>query len=142
MSKTTTTRWTCPTCGREFARTAQSHSCQVRSVDDHLLGKPPAVQRAFAKLVSQLRALGPLRVDAVKTTIHLFSTFGFGGLTVKRDHVRVSFLSDTPIVSDRIVSRERLGAERLAYAVQVQSPRDVDAQLLQWLTRAYHLQAR
>ena len=141
MAKTKS-RWMCPTCRREFARTAQWHSCQVRSVDDHLRGKPPAVQKAFAALVSQLRGLGPIRVDAVKSTIHLFSTFGFGGLTVKRDHVRVTFLSDTPIVSDRIVFRERLGPHRMAYAVLVDSPRDIDAQLLEWLTKAYHLQAR
>ena len=62
--------WTCTNCGRKFAKKNQWHSCQARGVDDHFRGKPPQLKETFELLLTRMREFGPLRVDAVKSSIN------------------------------------------------------------------------
>jgi hypothetical protein len=96
----------------------------------------------YRRLLAALRLFGPVRVDAVQTSINLVSTHHFGGLTVRRDYLRLGFLSDTRIDHPRIVHRLVLGPKRVGHTVLLRSPADIDRQLLGWLRRAYDLQAR
>jgi len=132
--------WTCPDCGRSFARAKQSHSCDARSVASHFEGKDPKLAALLDDLVQKLQKRGPVRVDAAKTSIHLVSHHHFGGVTVRRDHLRVEFLSRRVLESSRIVKTEPLG-RRYAYHVIVREPADIDAELLDWLAEAQAMQA-
>ena len=133
--------WTCPTCGRGFARAKQSHSCEQRPIDFHFAGKDPSVRGLFDLLVRKLEDTGPLRVDAVKTSIHLISRHHFGGISVRRDYLRIGFLASKPLDSPRIVQRLALGANRVEHVVVIRDRNDIDAQLLGWLAAAQRLQA-
>jgi len=132
-----TVTWTCPQCGRAFARNKQSHSCDARSVASHFEGKDPKLAALFNDLVQKL---GETRVDAAKTSIHLVSTHAFGGVTVRRDHLRVEFLSRRVLESARIVKTEPLG-RRYAYHVIVRELSDIDKELIDWLAEAQAMQA-
>lgn len=93
----TAAHWTCPDCHRQFARQRQWHSCQPQSLDVHFVNKDPALRPLFDLLIARLKKTGPLRVDAVKTSINLISRHHFGGVMVRRDHLRVGFLAQKPI---------------------------------------------
>jgi hypothetical protein len=132
--------WTCTSCGRRFARARQSHSCNPRSVDSHFADKDPRLREAFDVLARKLEKAGAFRVDAVKTSIHLISRHHFGGVTVRRDSLRLGFLARAPIDSPRIVHSLRLGPNRVEHVVVVRGKEDVDAELIRWLTNAQQLQ--
>ncbi len=134
--------WKCPRCGLPFAKRNQWHSCRAQPVERHFRRKNPVLRQIYRRLLAALRKFGPLRVDAVQTSINLVSTHHFGGLTVRRDYLRLGFLSDRVIDDPRIVRREPLGPNRIGHSVLLRTSSDVDAQLLAWLRRAYTLQAR
>ncbi|MGH2628330.1 MAG: DUF5655 domain-containing protein [Anaerolineales bacterium] len=133
--------WKCPDCGRRFAKRNQWHSCAVRGVEAHFEGVDPAVREIFDRLLERLHTLGPLRVDAVKTSINLISRHHFGGVMVRRKHLRVGFLSSEPIQSSRIVRSQRLGPKRVGNSVELHSRAEIDDQLMAWLREAYELQS-
>ena len=126
--------WNCPTCGRAFARARQSHSCGRSTIEAHFAGKKPELRRIFDRLAERLAASGPLRVDAVKTSIHLVSGCAFGGVTVTRESLRLGFLSPDAIKSPRIVKQVTLAPDRIEHVVVLNRLADVDRQLLGWLS--------
>jgi len=103
-------------------------------VDSHFAGKTPALRDVFDRLTAKLSKTGPLRVDAVKTSIHLISGRAFGGVTVTGDALRLGFLSERPIASPRIVKRMTLAPNRIEHVVVVNRASDVDRELVGWLT--------
>ena len=89
-----------------------------------------------------MRQFGPVRTDAVKTSINLVSKYHFAAIRVGRDHLRLGFISDAIIEDERIVRTEPVGPSRVGYAVRLRTVTDVDDQLLAWLKRSYTLQSR
>lgn len=142
MAKRRSKLWKCPNCGRSFAKRHRWHSCLAKSIDDHFRGKDPQLRRTCDFLVKRLRELGPLRMDAVKSSINLASKYHFGGLSVRKDYLRLGFLSDEVIGDARILRAERLGRKRVGHVVMLRSPEDVDDRLMGWLKKAYALQSR
>ena len=133
--------WICRVCGRKFAKTKQAHSCRTRSVGHHFTGKDPRLKEIFESLIRKLKTTGPLRVDAVASTINLVSKHHFGGIAIRRDYLRVGFISDHEIRDRRICRAERVGPHRVSHHVLVSSLSDLDAQLLGWLSEAQAMQA-
>ena len=134
--------WVCSRCGRQFAKAKQAHSCRVYTIDDHFHGKDPKLRSLLDALLHALERRGPLRVDAVESTINLVSNYHFGGIAVRRGYLRVGFILDRELRSKRIARSERVGAHRVSHHVYVRSLRDLDAQLLDWLAAAQAMQAR
>jgi len=134
--------WTCPRCGRQFARPKQAHSCRVRTADEHFRGKNPELRPLLEALLRALRRSGPLRVDAVGSSINLVSGYHFAGIAVRRDYLRVGFILNHRLEDPRILRSERLGPHRIHHQVCVRSRADLDARLLGWLAQAQAMQAR
>ncbi len=63
--------WRCPNCGRKFSNKRQWHSCLSRPLQKHFEGKPLSLKVMFDHLVERLRMFGPVRLDAVKTSINI-----------------------------------------------------------------------
>jgi hypothetical protein len=139
LAAATSGGWVCPACRRRFAKTRQWHSCKTRSVESHFDGKDPALRGLFDKLVRKLESSGPVRVDAVKTSIHLISRHHFGGVRVQRGSLRVGFLAREQLSSPRVVRTQTLGPNRFAHVVVLTGRKDVDAELVGWLRAAQAL---
>lgn len=95
----------------------------------------------FEFLIGKLRKSGPLRIDAVKTSINLISTHHFGGIRVRGEYLRVGFLASQPIRSPRIVHRQVIGPNRVGHSVIVRGLDDIDEELLNWLAEAQAMQS-
>ena len=114
----------------------------MHTVEEHFRGRPPELRKTFDVLVARLRKLGSLRVDAVQSTIHFFaSKFCFGGVYVRNDHVRLSFMCEDVIRDGRILRTLQVAPRRVGHSVKLTSPSDVDNRLMSWLTKAYKLQS-
>lgn len=133
--------WTCTRCGRRFAKRRQAHSCKVRSIDDHFREKDPELRSIFDSLLRGLERRGPLRVDAVESSINLASNHHFGAVAVRREYLRVGFLLNREIRDARISGVERVGPHRVGHHVIIRSLSDLDPQLLDWLAEAQAMQA-
>ena len=129
-------------CGRRFAKPKQAHSCRRKTIDDHFRGKDPKLRSIFESLRRALERTGPLRLDAVESTINLISRHHFGGIAVRRGSLRVGFIADREIHDGRISRAESVGPHRVSHHLSVRSAQDVDAQLLEWLAEAQAMQAR
>ena len=105
----------------------------------HFAGKNPELRDAFDLLTAKLSKTGPLRVDSVKTAIHLISGRAFGGVTVTRGTLRLGFLSARPIKSSRIAKQLTLGPDRIEHVVVINGVADVDRELVGWLAASQRL---
>jgi uncharacterized protein DUF5655 len=134
-------KWTCPNCRREFSKTRQWHSCEVKRLDEHFRGRDPELRGIFDELVARLRKLGPVKVDPVKTSINLTARHHLGAVTVRGTFLRIGFLSDRRIQDDRIVHIERLGPSKFGHSVVIESIEDLDDVVMGWLAAAYRLKS-
>jgi hypothetical protein len=105
-------------------------------VEAHFEGKDPALRSRFDALRRALERRGPLRVDAVESTINLAAVSHFGGVAVRKDHLRVGFLLDEELRADRIARAQRIGAHRVLHHVLIRTTDDIDDELLGWLEAA------
>lgn len=134
--------WQCPKCGRRFSHRNQWHSCVSYSIQDHFRGKPASLKRIFDSLLKELRAYGPVRIDAVKTSINLAGKSHFGGVRVGQDSLNVGFVLHRVVKDKRIVRKLKVDRNKFVHTVNLTRLEDVDAQLLGWLREAYALSRR
>jgi AcrR family transcriptional regulator len=106
-------------------------------LDAHFRGKDEVVREIFDRIVEAVRALGPVEVLAETTRIAL--------------HTRMSFAAFMPRVhwlDGHVVLAERLDSERFTkievysprnvlHAFRLRDPAEVDAEVIDWFTRAY-----
>jgi len=76
--------WRCPSCGREFANSSQSHACGAWDLERHFAGKPPPVREIYQAFLAMLREIGPVTVLPEKTRIAFQTRMSFAQLTVRR----------------------------------------------------------
>jgi Domain of unknown function (DUF5655) len=114
---------------------------EIKGLEEHFRGRDPELRELFDELVRRLRKLGPIGIDPVKTSINLTARHNFGAVTVRGNFLRVEFLSEKRIADARIVHVERLGPEKLAHSVVLETIEDLDDFLMGWLASAYRLRS-
>lgn len=124
--------WVCPECGKGFARQGQSHSC--KAAGDAFAARP-AWMRDAADAIA--KALPGARVEPNTGGWHYVGKSTFAAAKPKAKALRVEFLLDGEVQSDRIVKLERHGPTRIAHHVDLAG--QPDAELLGWLRAAYEL---
>ncbi len=133
--------WRCPDCGREFANRNQWHSCVSVPVESHFEGRPAFLYDLFDDLVKMMEEHGPVRMDAVPSSINLGARAHFAGVRVATDHLRVEFILDRTLEDPRITRSEHVGKNIYAHYAKVSAKRNLDDQLLGWLAEAYRLRS-
>jgi hypothetical protein len=129
--------WTCPSCGREFARARQSHGCSPALTLDEYFSTGPAFERPiFDAVAAHLMPLGDVRVEAVQVGIFFKKARTFVELRPMRDRVRLSMLFSRDLEDRRVVKRLGLSGRRFAVYVDLRTPDEVDDQLTSWLTES------
>lgn len=138
---TTKTLWRCPKCGRLFAKTRQSHSCAPQPVDQNFEGKPACLKEVFDELLRQVRQYGPVRTDAVKSSIHFASKHRFAAVHVLRNSLSLEFILDRKLEHQRILRSQKFGKKSYSHFVKLAHKEDIDGELMRWLRRAYALKS-
>jgi hypothetical protein len=101
--------------------------------------KSPASQATYTKLLSAVEKLGPFEVEEKKTCIHLTRGRAFAGVHPRADGIVLSLVFDTPLENPRVRKSEQLSANRHHAEFKLEDPKEVDAQMVRWIRRAYSL---
>jgi len=129
--------WTCPKCGRRFARRNQFHTYVSMTIDEHFRDKPAKFRDLFDLLFDNLERFGELRVDSVKSAINLGARPHFAMVYVLKNGVRLEFVLDRRVESPRITKVTQLGNESFLHHVTLENASDINIELLGWLREAH-----
>ncbi len=132
--------WTCPECGRFFARTRQGHDCAPGlSVEEYFSTGPSHERPIYDVVNAHLQTLGPLHADVVSVGIFFKNPRKFAELRPMPKWVTLSFFLDRraghPTITRKVVNY----SNRYWHIANVTSPVDVDDALLALLTESYEL---
>jgi hypothetical protein len=111
----------------------------MATVEQHFSGRAPVVRAIYQKLLSAAKANGPFVEDPKKTSIHLARKTAFAGVATRNNALLLTVKSDRDIRSPRIEKRERTSPNRWHLVVRLEDPKDVDAEVKQWLKNAIAL---
>lgn len=131
--------WTCPKCQRQFRKTKQVHSCSYYPLQKHLAGKSEAAVALYATLIARLhRSLGSFYIESLPCCIHLVNNaYTFAAVYVMHDKVRLHLASPTPVSNPRINRIFKASNRRWVYSLDVNSPTQINTELISWIRQSY-----
>jgi len=129
--------WTCPKCGRQFARRGQSHSCRAFPLEKHFEHKPAGrlLYEVLRKAVK--RHIGDFKIESLECCIHFVSRFTFAAVKIYKDKIWVDFSLSRKIKNKRIIQSVQMSANRYLYAVDIIKEDDIDEALMAWIQEAH-----
>lgn len=128
--------WTCPSCGRQFANTNQTHSCGDPGLDAILAGHDEKIAAIYETVTAALAEAGEFRTHPQKTRIAFITRMTFASVRLARSWVDLSLILPSAISDHRIRRIDMYGPTSLAHEVRLHRPEDVDDDVTSWLSRA------
>jgi hypothetical protein len=129
--------WTCPQCGRRFARTNQQHVCDTTTVDDHLRGKPGHVVDLFRRFVALVQVCGPFEYAPIRRQVGFRVNRIFAGIQLADDGLR-GYLDLPRRVDAPPFHRVSPYTKRLfVHHFALSSADELDAEFAEWVCEAY-----
>ena len=108
------------------------------TVESHFEGKD-SVRRIYDRVLKEARRFGTVTEEPKKTSIHLVNRTAFAGVATRRHALILTIKSDRSLSSPRFHKSEQTSAKRFHHQVRVNSPAEVDSELVGWLKDAYAL---
>jgi predicted transport protein len=127
----------CPTCGRQFRNTNQDHSCMVTDLESHFVNKQQNVIDTFAKIRYEVMQFEGVRINSVKNAILFQAKSNFLAVKPKKSHLDIEFVLDEKIEEFPIYKTFQATKSKCAHFVRLESPEEVEEQLITWLRKAY-----
>jgi hypothetical protein len=131
--------WTCPECGRKFARNLQSHSCIAYDTEDLFAGKEPDVRELYNHLIDRIKEFGDIEVHPGKWNLTVRRLSTFLSIMIEKTHLTLVFISSEPIDEFPVYQNYPHSASRFSNAVKIESADEVDDQLIRWLRKAWEI---
>lgn len=130
--------WTCERCGRAFASRNQTHTCApLGRIDDHFVGKAPAIRATFDAVLAVVEEMGPVAVLPEKSRIALRARMSFAAFVARREwldgHVVLASRFDHP----RFRTITTYSPRNIVHTFRLHGPADVDDTVRSWLVAAY-----
>ena len=130
--------WTCPDCGRMFARRGQTHECSPAITLEEYFDTATQHERpVFDAVLAHLQTLGPIHVEPVAVGIFLKADGSFVELRPMQKWVAMSFPLPRQ-ARHRTITRAVVEYHgRYWHVANLRGPDDVDDDLRDLLTEAY-----
>jgi hypothetical protein len=109
------------------------------TVKEHFENRVPEVKATYAAILKAAKQFGPVKEEAKKTSIHLVRKTAFAGVATRKTALILTFKSDSDISSARIAKREQASAHRWHLETRLETPGQVDREIVNWLRKAYEL---
>jgi len=93
----------------------------------------------FNDLLDRIRQFGEIDLHAGKYDITIRRLSTFLSILIEKDHMTLVFISAQPIDEFPVYQNYHRSANRWSNAVKIESPEELDEQLMQWLREAYGL---
>jgi hypothetical protein len=131
--------WKCPECGRIFEKAKQPHSCHRIPLEEHFKGKVKA-RELFDYLIKQIDlTIGKCQIISLPCCIHLFGVYDFLAALPKKDRLEIRFALDRKLDSSHLKQYVLLSAGIYKNCIDIETTEDINEELLQWISQAYHL---
>jgi uncharacterized protein DUF5655 len=114
-------------------------SAKNHSVAEHFENRAPAVKATYSAILKAAKKLGPVTEEPKQTSIHLVRKTAFAGIATRKSALILTLKSSSDIASERILKREQASAHRWHLETRLETPSQVDRELIQWLEKAYQL---
>ena len=111
----------------------------AHTVERHFAGRQPHVRAIYDAILDAAKQFGAVREEAKKTSIHLLNRTAFAGVVTRKDTLILTLKSASDLSNPRIVKHERVSAHRWHLDVRLQSPDQIDAELITWIRTAFEL---
>ena len=131
--------WLCPKCSRQFKYETSYHSCVKVNPDIHFVNKKPNVKAVYEKILRETKKFGKVNVSPVQTSIMLKNVSTFLGIHPRKDSLDVSFFLPKETNEFPIIKTFRYGKNKVAHSIRLESPTEVDKQLVKWMKISYGL---
>ena len=131
--------WTCSTCGRSFLKTNQDHSCLLVNLESHFYTKQQHVIDTFEKIKNVVLLFDDVRINSVKGAILFRAKSTFLAVKPKKSFLDIEFVLDEKIEEFPIHKSVQASKSKWAHFVRLESPEEVDEQLLSWIREAYDI---
>ena len=129
--------WICPTCGRLFERTRQSHDCAPGLTLDEYFATGPAHERpVFDAVMVHLATVGPVHTDIVSVGVFLKNPHKFAELRPMQNWVAMSFALGRSARHRTITRKVTEYHSRFWHTANLATPADFDEPLQDLLTQA------
>lgn len=101
----------------------------------------PIAEAIYDAVLAAVRKFGPVLVEEKKTSIHLVAGSGFAGVHPRKAAILLNIRSDAAISSPRVRKVEQVSKSRFHNEMLLETPKDVDREVIGWLRAAYQLSA-
>src|SRR5579863_8941129 len=106
---------------------------------NNLEKKDIIVTKIYERLIGELQKFGPLKIEPKKTSIHLGNRFGFAGVYTRKNYINLEVHLNRKLSEKRIAKVDRASPNRFHHTIKLESVRNIDKELLNWLKEAYEL---
>jgi len=131
------TLWTCPRCRHKFVTRNLWHSCGRYRVEAHFAGTEPVVRRVYRKVVTLVRACGPVTIYAQKSRIVCMVRVRFAAFVVRKGSLICALWLTRRAEHPAIVRLEGLGPRSFANSFRFTDPAQVDDAFVALLRAVY-----
>ncbi|MFZ0548446.1 MAG: DUF5655 domain-containing protein [Candidatus Promineifilaceae bacterium] len=108
-------------------------------LDHHFISREPVVREIYDKLMARLANFGGVDARPKKSSIHLTHRTDFAGVHPRKAYLNLEFKTERPIDHPRIKKSEQVSRNRYHNTVRLDSPEEVDEELMAWLYDSYQL---
>lgn len=131
-------RWTCPACGRTFARRGQGHLCvPVNQLGDYLAALPDGHRAVAEAIISLFAGLDDVDIEAADVGLFFKRSRKFAQLRPRRKWLVLILLLRRKLDDPRVRSTMRATNSAIAHNVRLETPEDIDDDVRGWLIEAY-----
>ena len=109
------------------------------SSEQQFQGKSQGVRDLYNSLLNELNQIGPVRESSRESSIHLESRRTFASAKIRDRSIYLTFRTDYPIENKRVKFLKKVAEDKFQHVTRLGSKRDLDAELIQWLSDAYQL---
>jgi hypothetical protein len=116
-------------------------SSNGHTISEHFENRAPEVKATYVAILKAAKKLGPVKEEAKKTSIHLVRKSAFAGVAIRKTGLTLTLKSDSDITNKRIAKHEQASAHRWHLEIKLETPEQVNSEILAWLAKAYQLAA-
>lgn len=104
---------------------------------DIFYGKTQAVRDLYDLLVGELRKLGPVQEIQKAISITLENCKPFASVLIRNRSIKLVLRTPHRITNQRILHVDRVADKSFDHTVVLDSKKDIDSELIDWLREAY-----
>lgn len=109
------------------------------TIGSHFDKKSPIVREIYNGLIKEIQSFGEFQEEPHKTSIHLLHRTAFAGIATRKDFLLLTIKTDSPIENKRVTKTEKVSQNRFHILFKLESPKEIDIELLKWLKDSYKL---